>query len=353
MIIDRINNWFTLSKQYFFTYRNGFFNLSYLSNSPELIVKSSAKMPFMKHNEERQVLYADTPFVKGEFYYVELEEGLWIMKSDMFYKNNVSYQPIYDKFLPSDYYFISINSIENELTNDTYEFNNVKIKNHSISFSKPATDFLNGHFKGATEIMYILYFNQEWAKKNILESTTTPDTVKQLLNDTQKEFLNYSYDKKAFKDLIAQLSTAFNHKEKPNVFELKKLTYTYFSVFFDSLEREDNVNSNQLSYGDRIKIGKIEHYLSQNLFQKFPGIDNLAKDHKISPTRLKENFKIMYGSSIFKHFQANKMQLAEQYVKNTDLKIKDIAAKFGYENVSKFSQTFQKCQGILPSEYRK
>lgn len=352
MVIERINNWFNLSKQYFFTYSDGFFNLSYLSNSPGIMLKGWLKMPFMKHNEEIQMLHADTPFLKGEFKYVELEEGLWIFRSDMFYKNNVSYKPVYDKFLPADYYFISLNFIENKIKGSSYKFNNFKIENHSLSFSKPATDFLNCHFKGSKETMYILYFSEEWANRNIMQSSSVPVSAKNLLTDAKKDFLNYGFKKEDFKQFTDKLLVAFGQLTKPNVFELKRLSYEFLSLFFDSLEQEENLNSNELSHGERIKIQKIERYLTQNLYSKFPGIDALSKKFKISPTRLKQNFKLLYGKPIYGYFKNIKMHLALECIENTDLKIKDIALKFEYENVSKFSKAFQKCHNKLPSEYR-
>jgi len=309
-------------------------------------------MPFMKHDTESQMLYADTPFLKGEFKYVELEEGLWIFHSDMRYKNNVSFKPVYDKFLPADYHFISINFIENKLKDGSYEFINFKVENHSLSFSKPGNDILNYHFKGSKETMYILYFSEKWAEKNIMGSSSVPKSAKNLLSDTKKDFLNYGFKKQDFQQFADSLFVAFGQTAKPNVFELKKLSYAYLGLFFDSLEQEENLNSNELSHGDRVKIQMVENYLTQNLYAKFPGIDALSKKFKVSATRLKENFKLLYGLPIYSYFQDIKMKLALEYIENTELKIKDVALKFEYENVSKFSKAFQKCHGKLPSEYR-
>lgn len=353
MVINRINNWFNLSKQYFFTYSEGFFNLSYLSNSPDVIVKSASKMPFMKHDTEKQMLHADTPFVKGAFYYVELEEGLWIMLSDMYYKNNLAYKPIYDKFLPANYYSISANTIENKRSNHSYEFNNFIVQNNSISFSKPAKDFLNCHFKSSKETMTILYFNENWATKNIINSPTTPLVLKKLFGDPTKEFLNYYYNDRSFKNLIDNISDSFVNSAKPNVFELKRMAYEYISLFFDSLEQKENLNSFSLSQKNKLKIQKVECYLTNDLYSKFPGIEVLAKKYKISPTKLKKDFKTLYGESLFEYFQKNKMRLALEHVENTSLKIKDIAIKFGYENDSKFSKAFFKHNHKTPSELRK
>lgn len=351
-MIDRINNWFNVSKQYIFTYSKGFFNLSYLSNSPELIIKSCIKLPFMEHNAEKQMLHADTPFLKGEFCYVELESGLWIFSSIMTYKNNVAYKPVYDKFLPADYYCVTINFNENDHHDSNYELNDMKITNHSLSFTKPASDFINCHFKGSKETMYILYFSEQWAQNNIMNSSSISASASQLIFSKEKSFLNYSIYVQDFQPLVTRLQYAFENGSKPNTFELKKLSYEFLTLFFDTLTVEDNLNSNQLSHGDRVKIQKVEHYLSSKLYQKFPGIDVLADRFKISPTQLKKNFKVLYGLPIYAYFQDAKMKIALHYIEKTDLKIKDIALKFEYENVSKFSKAFEKCHGKLPSKYR-
>ncbi|WP_299433072.1 AraC family transcriptional regulator [uncultured Maribacter sp.] len=307
----------------------------------------------MKHNKEKQMLYSDTPFLKGEFSYAELEEGLWMFQSDMKYKNNVSYKPIYDRFLPADYYFISINFIENKFKDESYEFNNFKITNHSLSFSRPKTDFINCHFKDSHEIMYILYFSEKWVTKNIINSTSIPEEVKKLLNDTSISFLNYNFKYDDFKLFHNDVKKGFNNSLGPNMFELKKLAYDFFELFFNSLEEKENFNTNELSHGDRIKIQKIEYFISSNLYEKFPGIDFLSEKYKISPTKLKENFKLLFGKPIFTYFQENRMGLALKYIKEGDIKIKDIALKFNYENASKFSKAFYKCHNKLPSDINK
>jgi len=351
MIIERLNNWFNLSKQYFFTYKDGFFNLSYLSNSPEVMVKSFAKMPFMKNDHKRQLLHSDTPFIKGDFYYAELEKGLWIMRSEMYYKNNVSFKPVYDRFLPSDYYFISINLVENKYRKNSYEFNNFKIQNNSISFSKSKIDYKNYHFKNSTETMYIVYFDEAWLKKNIMASNTVPRSFIGFLSNAEEDFINYQYYDENLEAMIQRLSILFTTSSEPNFFELKKHTYEFFTLVFESLEK--NKNPNSLRPQDRLKMQKIEHYLTDRLLDKFPGIPHISKEYNISPTKLKQSFKVLYGTSIFNFFQRKKMELAHTVLQNTDLKVKDVSQKFGYENVSKFSKAFHKHHNILPSDLRR
>lgn len=309
-------------------------------------------MPFMKVDEEKQMLYADTPFVKGEFYYVELEQGLWIMSSVMDYKNNVSYKPVYDQMLPADYYCISINIVENEFMSSFYEFDNYKVESHSISFLKPKKDFLNCHFKGSHEKMYMVYFDKNWLKKNILNSPNLNPATESLFSNDEIGYMNYRYSGIAFESLIENLPKILHESPMPNLLELKKIAYDFFEMFIQSLEERKKLPSDKVVGKDQIMIEKIEHFLMGNLYSKFPGIESLSLQFKISPTRLKQNFKIVYGMPIFKYFQKKQMELAFHRLKDEDLMVKEVAQLFGYENKSKFSSTFQNQHGLLPSAVR-
>jgi hypothetical protein len=48
----RINQWFNSFKQYTFFYKDGYFELPYLSNSPDIMVSSIKKYPFTRYVEE-------------------------------------------------------------------------------------------------------------------------------------------------------------------------------------------------------------------------------------------------------------------------------------------------------------
>ncbi|WP_394749233.1 helix-turn-helix domain-containing protein [Spongiimicrobium salis] len=350
MVIDRINNWFNLSKQFFFTYKDNFFHLSYVSNCPEAIVKSCIKMPFMKHYPEKQLIHSNTPFMKGDFLYAELEKGLWVLLTDSYYKNNLSFNPIYDKFLSVDYYFVATSKISNVHRVPTYRINNMTVANKSISFCKPGKDFQNFHFKNSNEILYMLYFNEEWAEKNILDSPSTPEHIKSLFKNDDIAFLNYAVDDAKHMEITDAIFDALTKDGKPNFFELKKLVPRYLESFYTSYTKVNSTSRGESSSENLKKIKLIEHELMQNLHGKFPGIETLARKHKISPTTLKKIFKNVFGSSVLSYFTKGKMDLALKYLMETDVKIKEVAQMLGYENKSKFSQAFKKIHGKLPSE---
>lgn len=350
MIIDKINNWLTHAKQYFFTYKDGFFFLSYLSNSPQLIIESCKRLPFIKIDNENQMFFTDNSFVKSSIHYMELERGLWVMNSKVKYKNNVAFKAIYDAATPTDYYCLTLNILENELSTEYYEMNNIKVENKSISFLKLKGDYFNYHFKGSSENQYIIYFNDEWAKNNILSIPELSSEIKNIFEKEEVKFINYKFNEKNFESCMVNFRNFFVENKKPNLLDLKKNTYDFLDVFVHSINELQVLNQSDMSLKDRLKFKKIEQFLIDNLYNKFPGIDLISKEFSISATKLKSDFKKLQGVSMFQFFQAKQMDVALELLKQDAVLIKDIAEKFQYENSSKFSQAFKKHHGVLPSQ---
>ncbi len=63
-------------------------------------------------------------------------------------------------------------------------------------------------------------------------------------------------------------------------------------------------------------------------------------------------FKRVIGVSPKKYFIKLKMEYTKELISFTNLSIKEIAAKFGYENPMYFSYVFKQATGLSPSEYR-
>ena len=61
----------------------------------------------------------------------------------------------------------------------------------------------------------------------------------------------------------------------------------------------------------------------------------------------------MEGITIYQYVQKKKMDYSKYLLETSNKNIIDIAMEIGYENPSKFSKTFKKYFGILPSKYLK
>jgi len=98
MFLQRLDKWFSSVKKLLFKYKDGFYELPLIANSPEAIVKSITKMPFVKHSEATGVFGTNNPFVKAEIKYHKINEELWVMDSIAVYKENILYKRITDNY---------------------------------------------------------------------------------------------------------------------------------------------------------------------------------------------------------------------------------------------------------------
>ena len=97
--------------------------------------------------------------------------------------------------------------------------------------------------------------------------------------------------------------------------------------------------NNALSY--------IEEHLTEDI-----DFNQLAKIALSSEYHFKRMFSFLAGISLSEYIRRRRLTLAALELKNTDLKIIDVAVKYGYGSADSFSRAFHVMLGILPSEAR-
>ncbi|MBR2087858.1 MAG: helix-turn-helix transcriptional regulator [Oscillospiraceae bacterium] len=81
-------------------------------------------------------------------------------------------------------------------------------------------------------------------------------------------------------------------------------------------------------------------------------IQELAARAGRSPTMIKLCFQHLFGLPAFAFLRREKMYRAAAMLRETDLRIIDIASRTGYDNCSKFSKAFADVMGAAPRAYR-
>ena len=118
-------------------------------------------------------------------------------------------------------------------------------------------------------------------------------------------------------------------------------------------ESESKYQNDQPAYQEQTEIiRQIHTQLLEHLDQSFT-IESLAKQHLMNPTTLKSMFKSVYGMSIAAHIKEHRMIEAAKLLRETDMKIAEIAGRVGYDSPSKFTTAFKETYQVLPKEYRK
>ncbi len=100
------------------------------------------------------------------------------------------------------------------------------------------------------------------------------------------------------------------------------------------------------------KIEKIHTLITSRLDKNYT-VEELSKIFDIPTATLRKIFKAMYGSPIYQYIKSYRMKAAAaMLIRETDLKISQVAEQFGYDNASKFSAAFRAVMGMSPQEYR-
>ena len=99
-------------------------------------------------------------------------------------------------------------------------------------------------------------------------------------------------------------------------------------------------------------VKNIKKILKDNSYSKFPTINELCKNMKISRYKLQSSFMKIEGIGINQYIKKKKMDYSKILLM-TEKTILEIANEIGYENPSKFSEAFKSYFEILPREYRK
>jgi AraC-like DNA-binding protein len=105
-----------------------------------------------------------------------------------------------------------------------------------------------------------------------------------------------------------------------------------------------------MSKADIDRVMQVEATLTKDIFEPAPTINQLARMVSISESKLKKDFKLIYGLPVFEYFQKVRMQAAKDKLLGGNYSVKEVAMELGYSNLSNFTIAFKKEFGLLPSK---
>jgi AraC-like DNA-binding protein len=105
-----------------------------------------------------------------------------------------------------------------------------------------------------------------------------------------------------------------------------------------------------LSKTDIDRVMQVEGVLTKDIFEPAPTINQLARMVSISESKLKKDFKLIYGLPVYEYFQKVRMQAAKDKLLGGNHSVKSVAMELGYSNLSNFTIAFKKEFGLLPSK---
>lgn len=347
------NDWAKHLEKFLFLLKDDFFELPYLANSPQLMLDSLIKTPIIKHNALKQIISSDNAFWKGKMRYRKIEDGFWILETNIELKENILAKATYTKDHLKDYYILSFSVFEYK-----FPFKNadpITLLSTCWTFHKPETEVATYFYKGTQGKFFNIAMNKEWVDQNIKSGKFCGKGILESFFNTQKGFYTWLdiapkahlISKKISKILEAEDEIHLNTTELRK--SSMKLIKEFFTHSFQDSRIADNISLSNLDY---YHVAKAEKMILHNLQSAFLGIDKIADEVNTSPTKLKANFKIVFGFSMLQYHKEKNMLLAKQLLQNSEVEIQIISAITGYESASKFTAAFKKRFGELPSVFR-
>lgn len=352
MNLQSIERWLFDFRKYFYYYRDGFFEIPFVGNTPETTIESAIRLPFKKYDAKQQKISTNNPFIKGEMHFEYLEPGFAITFLDMEFRANCNFKSIYDKYLPQDYYLLIYQINQNQFPTLSSYLNGHSYTFKTWEFYRPG--FKHAYiFKGTHGLYFNIYMSEEWLKNNL--AITHEMAYQKVANFISSDSNFITFPENTISEVLYQpIVETFKSKGTQGVSDpqkLKELTYDCVLTFLSKINLEDIYDPElEINDTDRKKIKDVERKLVENLFTAFPGIENLAEEIGMSETKLKAHFKTMFGNTILQYFKERQMELAKQLLASEKIKINELALRFGYESAGKFSNAFKNQFGVLPSE---
>ena len=99
-------------------------------------------------------------------------------------------------------------------------------------------------------------------------------------------------------------------------------------------------------------VNKIKNYIDANYDDKMISLESIADSLNFSMGYLSRIFKKRTGITIAEHIHNLRIQKACHLLSNTNIPVKDIISKIGYNDHSNFTRSFKLQTGFTPSEYR-
>jgi AraC-like DNA-binding protein len=164
------------------------------------------------------------------------------------------------------------------------------------------------------------------------------------LSDKERE-VPYLKDRvELFYQIFEVLSDNYNTK---NLEYSCLLSLNFVSSFIFNKQDKHSNNFKKSSL-----VQNILQFLNDNLDKTFKAED-LANLFHYSSSHILSTFKKNTGYSLFQFFNMKKVQKACEYLNYTDMTIKEISFRLGFQDPLYFSRLFKSHMGISPRKYRK
>ncbi|MDM5328861.1 response regulator [Neobacillus sp. CF12] len=161
---------------------------------------------------------------------------------------------------------------------------------------------------------------------------------------SNKWFKHYNISFKAPEDIEERVDLFFDSNGTFKLEAYKKRIKREISIFLKKVKKSTLQKNNNI-------IIDIEKYLQEN-YDRDVKLQEISDHFYISREYISRKFKQEFNENISDYIVRIRMEKAKSLLKNSQLKIYEIAGMIGYQDDKYFRKVFKKVEGITPNEYR-
>ena len=179
----------------------------------------------------------------------------------------------------------------------------------------------------------------------MLNCGTDINEIKNVYNKFLMHIFNFCHSRNINLNNSVNENTNFNAiLQFNNIFEIKHYLLEIIKDVFSCLKEKDIYNEPALNIIKYIN----EHYNSYDL-----SLEDISKNTFLTPAYICVIFKDYTGKTVNKYITEYRIIQAKELLKDSNIKMNDIALKVGYKDGNYFAKIFKKETSYTPSEYRR
>jgi two-component system, response regulator YesN len=122
-------------------------------------------------------------------------------------------------------------------------------------------------------------------------------------------------------------------------------------ILIDLLTNVQHYITNKTSSRQRIYVESIKKIINEQ-YPMIENVNDIADQIYISPSYAHQVFKAETGLTIYDYLFEVRMKIAQELLKDSNIKIYEVSERVGYKNKSYFTLTFRDYSGLSPKQFR-
>ena len=187
------------------------------------------------------------------------------------------------------------------------------------------------------------FFEELYRKKNINPKNII-EVAKIIVIIFNMAVWNSLYFEDKGDEVYKMIPTVFDINLTKNLEQIQQIIFSGINAFKQLFKKlTSSINHNELlKLREHIK----DHFMEKITLNDAATYSNLSKNYFCSI------FKLEFGETFNDYITKLKIDYAKKLLKTTNIPIKEIADKCGYDNISYFYTIFHKATGATPKKYR-